>query len=820
MYVPLLKIINSHHKYLLTIMKRSVTFLYAAMAGCLVGLAQTPVAAVAYIYPDYPESTRQIDFQYDQFNRVVAFKTTSPSAPGKYESGRNVYTDYKPGQYAMFQQYLKGPDATSETLNQRWRRLYDGNDNVVVEAAFNSPANVFYANLFDYSLLPQGVYLGKSNYNYDPSTYELLDSTNTQITTVYCPGAKRYFNLNIDSYSKMTVFEDHTVIEDYDRNNPDKLLRITWDYYADGESLYSLTKNFREPYDNPNDFYWTGYRKDVTETGDVRTTIDYSVDETSGEFVYTTKTEQYIGDEGPMHNSFTRIYYWQDNEWTLNTWDSYENIWVNKKVRKTIRNNKETLTLYNDNGKAEGTMQCVGKDLYVIAKEKKEEITWYYNYYTLEGKLLRQIKADYTYIWAPRFYEYTYGEWRFPTQDFIYFKDNIAYKINVAYSWDGFAGMEWGIMKNDVFNSIGSIGYSLTENGVPMYWDRYSGSSYNPPITKEGQGNVTKIKDGVYGILYWNDTRDRSKPKYFEYDVKRGIMNFYTEESNGQRVYSYSSFIGKFNSSYYINDSTYVEVRSTYDYYTDKMTTTRREYNNTIDIRSVYDFETEEWIKTSEIHTIKTLRPEWKKCTEPETPWMGVSNSTTYLSYSEANRILRGESAESKRMEDIDKLALTFDPATGEEISREHQYVIYEDTPQVCARHEIKEMVDGTTVTNSEVYELTSDGRPYHYYRSSESSSSLDPANINLERWWDYDTNGNLTQISGSNITTTRYAYGQSYDLINDYENGIHEVEYTMDDVPSIPVRYFNLQGIEIPNPKGGVFIRSHGSHTTKVLIP
>lgn len=83
---------------------------------------------------------------------------------------------------------------------------------------------------------------------------------------------------------------------------------------------------------------------------------------------------------------------------------------------------------------------------------------------------------------------------------------------------------------------------------------------------------------------------------------------------------------------------------------------------------------------------------------------------------------------------------------------------------------------------------------------------------------YEYDANGNPTQVTISVYDMDEEEYiAESRTVYGDYIDVAGVGSITADG--NEPVEYFNLQGVRVDNPAGGLYIRRQGSHVTKVII-
>lgn len=99
---------------------------------------------------------------------------------------------------------------------------------------------------------------------------------------------------------------------------------------------------------------------------------------------------------------------------------------------------------------------------------------------------------------------------------------------------------------------------------------------------------------------------------------------------------------------------------------------------------------------------------------------------------------------------------------------------------------------------------------PDDYVGTAEFASDNTLQSINMD--------GTLYPCDGNNIFTS----WPSVFRVNVKRSGVDEIE---SDLPAeaetdAPVEYFNLQGVRVANPSGGIFIRRQGNSVTKVAIP
>lgn len=86
-----------------------------------------------------------------------------------------------------------------------------------------------------------------------------------------------------------------------------------------------------------------------------------------------------------------------------------------------------------------------------------------------------------------------------------------------------------------------------------------------------------------------------------------------------------------------------------------------------------------------------------------------------------------------------------------------------------------------------------------------------------------------ISTMKGNVIEIHNCVYGDQDDLLETYcfdENSVAKLTLPQSGIDGVvtddavaPVEYFNLQGIHVANPAGGLFIRRQGSETTKVLV-
>ena len=98
-------------------------------------------------------------------------------------------------------------------------------------------------------------------------------------------------------------------------------------------------------------------------------------------------------------------------------------------------------------------------------------------------------------------------------------------------------------------------------------------------------------------------------------------------------------------------------------------------------------------------------------------------------------------------------------------------------------------------------------GEEYDFHYSIKLLQAIDDVNnINL-----------IAYLINKNTREVMNAFQLKAGEITGQESGVENI--VAGDNADAPVEYFNLQGVKVVNPKGGIFIRRQGSSTTKVAL-
>lgn len=765
------------YRHLAILAMTTLTSMLSSSAKSTIPYSEAYISADStYIY--------QIDREYDQYKRPIRLTYNYLIRNGYPENTLiSQTTEFKDTIPGIWKEYVLNILNTNDG-NQiiKMERDFDRDMRTIRTRQINNDT-VLYIKEYDYNVYPQGAHVGYAANIINPATGEII-STLGKEKYVWCEGAQSFKRERDSEIISEKVYPDSVVrIENNNKHIS---------YYKDGKEIGWL--NIQKLNDTEISAYGQVSYQKTDSTLRTITKYAYSFDSESRKWKGLSKSIESFDNKTYNRKGFYESYNWDEatDNWKLSSRTDYS--WLAPNWRKGVGKNADgtTSTSYSlfEDDKYIRDATKLSEDLYYVEIESKPDNCTYYTYYGSNGSVRRRIKADHTYYFIDRFFEYKYGEWM-PCTETVTLLNGSKQFVYTSF------------FENGIPRGINETYFSTSENRwrtshYIVYFqpdDKYEGKFPLGYVYREVYSNSEKeLERGSLKML--NDhvvAKEIEKSNYYyEYDMKHYVALNYQKEAN-QFVYSYCTYPKCISGEYAEGDTT-VYLTPKYDHNSGIMTIDRRkqagkkdDYN--YEMRETYDFTLSRYIPVSE--RIEYTRPEpgWQDFKVSEELMPQVSSAFTAdftIGFKYFDNVLSNTAESPVSMSDLGHYkeeristydtyeAKSYNPIEGIWEETAYTRVEFDTTPERCARI-TTEHNQGTTNVTEQICEKTPSGYISAFIVKYNGE-------VRYATYYDYDSDDRLIQIRNSQFTH-RFWYEPGKDLINDFTNIeatiVHEPEFT-----------------------------------------